>query len=639
MTPATALQGAEVASYAPGGSVDADAETVRAGLAAAARGLEACGVRVPALGGKLIRPVVAYALVPPPLRPAVDERFWSGALAVEMAHEASLLHDDILDGAAERRGRPTEAASRGTAAALVLGDRYLTGAYRAAARTGAPTFLDAFIEAVERTVAGEMAQAGTAGRILTEAEYDGIVTGKSGELFGAAAALGGAVFGLGGHDSRLSLGRDLGALYQRVDDFLDCCPAARTGKPPLQDYRQRKWTWILGLAEVDSFELTGDELLRALLLGADGGASPARRALDALRARAREIVMRAQELAPGDELVGRVVDGWVAAATAALEAEESAHRGPPGQLPVRRESPEDEVRRHAQAVGGPEAWPGYFGAHAKTFRFAARLFPREQASLVSGVYAYCRFTDDLVDEPFDGADAEVVAARLEAWSHLTRVAFEGHATGVPLLDVVLGEAARRGVSWRYPDALLAGVGQDLARVRYTDWPELETYTFGVAGAVGGWITQLFGIHDERLLQRAHALGHGMQLTNIARDVGEDLTSGRLYLPLRLLHAHGLTEGELRRLAATVQPLPPGYRGMVEELLARAEAYYEEAWPGIRALPGWYRRPVAVAAEAYRGIHPEIRASGYDNLRRRASTGTAAKLLLAASGLARSRGRR
>ncbi|NJD18138.1 MAG: phytoene/squalene synthase family protein [Gemmatimonadetes bacterium] len=230
----------------------------------------------------------------------------------------------------------------------------------------------------------------------------------------------------------------------------------------------------------------------------------------------------------------------------------------------------------------------------------------------------------------------MVEARREAWGQMARAAFEGHVTGVPLLDVVMGEAGRRGVSWRYPDALVAGVAMDLTRSRYPDWEALEEYTFGVAGAVGGWVTQLFGIHDEALLARAHALGHGMQLTNIARDVGEDWAKGRVYLPLELLAKHGFTPADVGFLAASGGALPAAWRALMEELLTRAEARYEEAWPGIRALPGWYRRPVAVAAQAYRGIHAEIRRNGHDSLRRRASTSRSGKLLLAASGLLRAR---
>ena len=634
--------GAAVSSVSAGGNLPDPTALILAGLERAAAELRGQGVPVPPMEGKVLRPLVAYALVPPGLRDGLDGRFWAGALAVQMVHEASLLHDDILDHASERRGRETLVSRSGVGPALVLGDHYLTGAYRAAAAAGAPSFLDCFIRAVERTVAGEVAQERSAGRALSRDEYIEIVTGKSGELFGAATCLGGALFGLPSHADRVALGCELGALYQQVDDLLDYCPAASTGKPPLQDYRQRKWTWILELSGLGGFGEADAVVLRRIFHGVGGQPSPARRALAELGERSAALLERVARLAPGDRVVAAVLAGWLAAATEGVEAQEAALGASPRRR-ARHSPHEAHVADLARSLGGPEAWPAYFGRHARTFRFAARLFPPEPARLISGVYAYCRFTDDLVDGPADGARPPVVQARLESWAELSRSAFEGHATGIPLLDVVLGEAGGRGVSWRYPDALLAGVAMDLTRFRYPDWSALEEYTFGVAGSVGGWITQLFGISDEALLARAHALGHGMQLTNIARDVGEDLERGRLYIPLEALAEHGLDREALEALQGRGGPhreagsLPPAYRALVESILRRADDYYEEAWPGIRALPAWYRRPVAVAAEAYRGIHARIRANGYDNLTLRAHTSPWTKAVLGAKGLIRSHG--
>lgn len=609
-----------------------EAPSIQASLAEAAERLRTEGVPVPAMEGKLLRPLVAYALVPPAVRASLDHRFWLGALAVQMVHEASLLHDDILDDASERRGEATLAASRGVGPALVLGDHYLTGAYRAAAMAEAPAFLNCFIRAVERTVAGEVAQERAAGRRLTRQEYDAVVMGKSGELFGAATCLGGALVGLGDHAERVALGREMGALYQQVDDLLDYCPAADTGKPPLQDYRQGKWTWMLDLAGVEDFAGHADDVLGVLFCGPRGARSPARRALEELRTRRDELVRRALVLSPGDEVVTRVLDAWVDAAAGGVAAQESAMAVM--VFPSTRPSRVAEVVLAARAVGGPDAWPRYFGRHAKTFRFAARLFPSEPAARIAGVYAYCRFTDDLVDDPSDGACPEILAERLEVWRELSHQAFRGGDTGIPLLDTVLGESGLRGVSWRYPEALLRGVGMDLTRSSYPGWAELEEYTFGVAGAVGGWITQLFGFDDDALLAQAHALGHGMQLTNILRDVGEDWRRGRVYLPLSVLQAHGLSAECLGIFMADSGPMPPAYRRVVDEVMDRAEAYYDQAWPGIQALPGWYRRPVAVAAEAYRGIHREILRNGHDNLRRRAHTSLATKIALASRALVR-----
>ena len=226
---------------------------VQKGLRDAAARLRTEGIPLPGLDGKVLRPLSAFLMVPEELRQSLDHRFWSGALAVEMVHEASLLHDDIIDEAPQRRGKPTMAAQLGVGPALVQGDHLLTGAYRAATATESPEFLDVFIRSVERTVAGEIAQERSQGRVLGESEYFQIITGKSGELFRSAFTLPSAVLGIGSMESVGNLGARFGRLYQMVDDFLDYCPGADRGKAPLQDYRQGKWTWPLGLIQDDGF--------------------------------------------------------------------------------------------------------------------------------------------------------------------------------------------------------------------------------------------------------------------------------------------------------------------------------------------------------------------------------------------------
>src|SRR5687767_7427649 len=117
---------------------------------AARRGMPRIEIR-----GQLIRPAIAYAEatfgghgLPP--------GFWKGALAVQLAHEASLVHDDIIDAAATRRGEPTIAAAHGIGKAVVYGDHLLTAAYRLAAETRSIDFAALLACAVERTVAGEI---------------------------------------------------------------------------------------------------------------------------------------------------------------------------------------------------------------------------------------------------------------------------------------------------------------------------------------------------------------------------------------------------------------------------------------------------------------------------------------------------
>ncbi|MDX1646453.1 MAG: polyprenyl synthetase family protein, partial [Longimicrobiales bacterium] len=446
------------------------------GLDEAARRMERGGLPVPPRQGKLLRPLFSVAMIPPGHRDRLHDRFWSGALAIQMVHEASLLHDDVIDAASQRRGRPTLVAEEGVAQAVVLGDRYLTGAYRAAASTGSFEFLSRFTEAVERTVVGEMAQGRSAGRRLTDVEYDEIIEGKSGELFGIAAALGSTVLGLGATEERLALGRAFGNLYQRIDDLVDYCHLVEIGKPALQDYRNRKWSWVLGLASVDGFERSDDEIAAAIF-GPEGPApSPARRALEMLQERKREILRRATGLDADPAALDRLLSSCTSVARRHVTEQERrmglpGTRRPPQDAAMRdaRRSEEAVIRRRAEALGGPSRWRVYFEDHARTFSLAARLFPPREAALVTGLYAYCRFTDDLVDDPADDPSAEALARRLDVWRELSLAAFDGTETGIPLLDTVLVQAAEKGVDRAYPEALLEGVGMDLAPRRYRSW--------------------------------------------------------------------------------------------------------------------------------------------------------------------------
>lgn len=281
----------------------------------------------------------------------------------------------------------------------------------------------------------------------------------------------------------------------------------------------------------------------------------------------------------------------------------------------------------AQAERSPER---YFAENAKSFAFAARLFPPEPRRQVAQVYAFCRATDDLADGGVT-ADRASAARLLDAWLASAARSYAGEASGIRFLDEAMAASAEAGVPFDLIADLVTGVRQDLEPVAIETWSELHLYCYRVAGAIGIWLTRLFGLKDPWLLDRAEALGHGMQLTNILRDVGEDLALGRVYLPREQLERYGLGAGDLRAMRDGA-PIGPAYARLVEDLMARADRHYALAREAMPRLPGFYARPVAVAAEVYRGIHADIRRRGYDNLRQRACTGGPAKLRLAARGL-------
>lgn len=172
---------------------------------------------------------------------------------------------------------------------------------------------------------------------------------------------------------------------------------------------------------------------------------------------------------------------------------------------------------------------------------------------------------------------------------------------------------------------------DVRGTRYRTLQQLRQYTYRVASTVGLWLTEMYGVHDQWMLERAAALGHAMQLTNIIRDVGEDLDHGRLYLPDELLDAHAVSRAELTAMRAGA-PLTEGYRHLIAEMIEIARAEYAIARPAISMLPQSFGRAVAIASAVYAAILHDVEQHDYDNLRRRAHTSLARKVVVGSSAM-------
>ena len=250
---------------------------------------------------------------------------------------------------------------------------------------------------------------------------------------------------------------------------------------------------------------------------------------------------------------------------------------------------------------------------------------------VARVYAWCRYTDNLVDGDVSAALAE---RRLDRWLECSRRAYDGGDCGIELVNRVMGEMAEREIPFDYARDLVRAMRSDLHFVPFVDLDSLRVYTYRAAGVVGCWLTELHGVKDPWMLERATALGRAMQLTNILRDVGEDLGRGRMYLPETELASRGLTAASLAAMARGERAVDPAYRDVMEALMAEADADYALANEAIPYLPSEFRRAAAVASAVYAGIHDAIRRNGYDNMTRRAYTTASRQAALAAVALFR-----
>lgn len=255
---------------------------------------------------------------------------------------------------------------------------------------------------------------------------------------------------------------------------------------------------------------------------------------------------------------------------------------------------------------------------SKSFHAASLLLPPRLRAPAAAVYAFCRVADDAVDDSLTpAADLEKLHDRVEA-------AFAGRPGDDPVDRALTAVSSMYGLPLAPFDALLEGFAWDVEGRRYDTLSELRAYCVRVASTVGVMMTVLMGRRDVRTLWRACDLGVAMQLTNIARDVGEDARQGRVYLPLAWLDEVGLDVAAWLR-----DPVfRPEVGLVVRRLLAEADRLYVRADPGVRQLPRDCRSSIRAARLIYADIHRSIVRAGYDTVSARAYTTRARKAWLA-----------
>jgi 15-cis-phytoene synthase len=286
----------------------------------------------------------------------------------------------------------------------------------------------------------------------------------------------------------------------------------------------------------------------------------------------------------------------------------------------------------ALTVPGRGEFGRLFGARARTFSFASRFLPPERRRAVEALYAFCRTVDDLADEH----PLAVGGPRLDAWWQWVDGLQRGESRPVPapapdrpgdenrVLAAELQEVVRRfSVPPAYLRLLVEGVRSDTERAAIASFPELRAYCYRVAGTVGLAMCHVLGAATPEACERAERLGIAMQLTNVLRDVGEDLQKGRVYLP-----ADDLTRFAGSEQALATRRVSPPFVALMQYEVARARMYYDAGMPGVFMLPPESRLPILIAGRLYRAILGRIEAQGYDVFSRRAATSGTQKALAA-----------
>ncbi len=268
--------------------------------------------------------------------------------------------------------------------------------------------------------------------------------------------------------------------------------------------------------------------------------------------------------------------------------------------------------------------------YAKTFYLGTLLMPEVKRRAIWAIYAWCRHTDELVD----GKEREITTPEtLDQWEYRLEEVFAGRA--VTDEEVALVDTLQQFPLEIQPFRdMIAGQRMDLFQNRYQTFDDLYLYCYRVAGTVGLMSTSVMGVDESSRraawhsqqppympVEEAIALGIANQLTNILRDVGEDLRRGRIYLPLEELALFDYTEEDLLKGV-----IDERWRQLMRFQIQRARKFFKQAERGVRYLIRDARWPVWSALMLYQQILGVIERNGYDVFTKRAYVALPKKLL-------------
>ncbi|MCK6621701.1 MAG: phytoene/squalene synthase family protein [Calditrichaceae bacterium] len=243
--------------------------------------------------------------------------------------------------------------------------------------------------------------------------------------------------------------------------------------------------------------------------------------------------------------------------------------------------------------------------HSKSFYISARMLPRERRWATYALYGFCRYADNLIDNPRQRSAAELLA-EADFIANELRIAYRTGESEHPVIHPFIVAAKRYGIPIEYPLDLLKGVKMDIQRTRYRTFEDLYVFCYRVAGVVGLMMTHVLGYKDRAAFQYAEKLGVAMQLTNILRDVKEDKNMGRIYLPREELRRFGVAEQDIIH-----ERMTDNLRELMQFQVERAHHYYEEANQGIPMLYRKSQFAIYSASKIYRGILRKIEARDYN----------------------------
>jgi phytoene synthase len=256
-----------------------------------------------------------------------------------------------------------------------------------------------------------------------------------------------------------------------------------------------------------------------------------------------------------------------------------------------------------------------------SFYHGMKILPAPRRNAMYAIYAFCRVVDDIADE--EGRDFATKQAELNEWRARIAALYEGKAED-PITGALLSVIKDYGVRRQDFLAIIDGMEMDAgAPIIAPSLAELDLYCDRVASAVGRLSVHVFGDSSDNALEVAHALGRGLQLTNILRDVAEDAANGRLYLPRELLLEHGVPATPEAALAS------PNLTKVCQQVAEMAEKNFARAHEAMDRCQDAAMRPARMMEASYRPLLEILRKRDFNYSQGRVSLPKWRKLLLAA----------
>ena len=240
---------------------------------------------------------------------------------------------------------------------------------------------------------------------------------------------------------------------------------------------------------------------------------------------------------------------------------------------------------------------------AKTFYLASLFLPKDKKYASYAVYAICRLGDETVDD-LTCPDPERNLQKLE---QKIAAAYTDNIIEAPLLIAFSHTVNTYKIPKEYFDTLIKGMRMDLKIKRYANFSALYEYCYRVAGVVGKIMLKIFGYQDKTAETYAIELGVAMQLTNILRDINEDLMRDRIYLPQEEMLAFGVSEQQL-----SLSKNNEAFKNLLRFQIQRCRKLYRQCLPGVKLINSCSARFVVLAIqEIYSSILNAIQKNNYD----------------------------